>query len=132
LALGHSNASYEEANEAFHLGATGVTHLFNAMSGLTGRNPGLIGAALNNPSCYVALIADLYHVHHANISITSKLKANHTYLVTDAFFSDGMGCNHFDYYGKNYYAKEGKCIDEAGNIGGSMITLSEAVKNCVE
>ena len=67
LSVGHSNTTYEVAQKCFALGATAVTHLYNAMSGLTGRDPGVIGAVLNNPECYSAIIPDLHHVHPANI-----------------------------------------------------------------
>lgn len=83
IAIGHSNASYEIATKCFDLGATAVTHLFNAMSGLTGRDPGVIGAVLNHPSCYTAIIPDLHHVHPANISISTKIKPEHMFIVTD-------------------------------------------------
>ena len=67
VSVGHSNASYEDTKAFFDAGATAVTHLYNAMSGLTGRDPGVIGAVLNNPTCYVGIIPDLHHVHPANI-----------------------------------------------------------------
>ena len=67
LSVGHSNCSYEQAMECFDNGASTVTHLYNAMSGLAGRDPGLIGAVLNRDDCYSAIIPDLHHVHNANI-----------------------------------------------------------------
>ena len=67
LSVGHSNCSYEQAMQCFDNGATAVTHLYNAMSGMTGRDPGLIGAVLNREDCFSAIIPDLHHVHHANI-----------------------------------------------------------------
>jgi N-acetylglucosamine-6-phosphate deacetylase len=67
LSVGHSNTTYEVAQKCFEAGATAVTHLYNAMSGLTARDPGVIGAVLNNSDCYAAIIPDLHHVHPANI-----------------------------------------------------------------
>lgn len=66
LSLGHSNCNYDKAVEALSFGTKSFTHLFNAMSGLTGRDPGMIGAALNN-ECYVGVICDLLHVAKPNI-----------------------------------------------------------------
>ena len=83
LSIGHSNATYEATMDCFKHGATAVTHLYNAMSGLSGREPGVMGAVLNNPDCYVGIIADLHHVHPANIEIAAKLKPDHLFFVTD-------------------------------------------------
>ncbi len=67
ISIGHSDDTYEDVEKILNMGATSVTHLFNAMSGLTARQPGMIGAVLNNPNVYAGIIADLYHVHKANI-----------------------------------------------------------------
>jgi N-acetylglucosamine-6-phosphate deacetylase len=102
------------------------------MSGLVGREPGLIGASLNNPDCYIGLIADLHHVHPANISMTNKLKGDHVYLVTDALSPVGTDNIEFDYNGKLFYVKDDKCVDKDGKLGGTVLTLNKAIKNCVD
>lgn len=66
LSIGHSNCSYEQALECFENGATSATHLYNAMSGIVGWEPGIIGAILNS-DIYTSVIPDLHHVHPANI-----------------------------------------------------------------
>jgi N-acetylglucosamine-6-phosphate deacetylase len=130
VALGHTNCSYAQAATAFKHGATAVTHLFNAMSGLTGRNPGLIGAALNG-SCYLGLIADLLHVDAANIELVAKYKPTLTYLVTDAVTPTGTNMREFDFAGKHLWVEDGRCIDAEGTLGGAYLTLNTALKNCV-
>lgn len=130
VSLGHSNASVEEAITAFENGASTVTHIFNAMSGLTGRNPGLIGATILTSS-YMGLIVDLLHVDKANIKMLAKIKPDHTFLVTDAVTPTGTNMTEFDFAGKHLYVKEGKCVDENGTLGGAYLTMNEAIKNCV-
>ena len=80
LSIGHSNASYNEAVQGINCGITTATHMFNTMSGLTGRNPGVIGAVLNT-DIYAGIIVDLYHVDPANVELTYKIKhAFHSFL----------------------------------------------------
>jgi N-acetylglucosamine-6-phosphate deacetylase len=108
-----------------------VTHLYNAMSGLTGRDPGVIGAVLNNPSCYVAIIPDLFHVHPANISIAAKLKPDHLFFVTDCHAPVGSDIKEFNLTGRHMYVKDGRCVDKNGNLCGSFILMNQALKNAV-
>ena len=131
ISIGHSNATYEEAEKNIKRGAQSVTHLFNAMSGLTARTPGMIGAVLNNPDVYAGIIPDLFHVHKANIQIATKIKPNHIYIVTDAHAPNGTELGEFDLTGRHFYAKDGRCVDKDGNIVGSLITMNQALKNCV-
>lgn len=130
VSIGHSNARYEDAQKAFDNGAITATHMFNAMSGMTGRNPGVIGAILSNP-CYAGIIADLLHVDKHNINLVSKLKPMHTYLVTDAVTPTGTDMTEFDFAGKHLYVRDGKCVDDAGTLGGAYLTMDESVRNCV-
>jgi N-acetylglucosamine-6-phosphate deacetylase len=130
LSLGHSNASYNQAEQGIQNGITTVTHMFNAMSGLTGRNPGVIGAVLNN-EVYVGLIADLLHVDGANIKLLHKIKAGKIFLVTDAVTPTCTDMKEFEFAGKHLYVKEGKCQDELGVLGGTCLTMNKAVENCV-
>lgn len=131
VSLGHSNASFEEAQQAFDYGAKTVTHMFNAMSGMTGRNPGLIAAVLAN-SCYLGLIVDLLHVDKANIKLMTMLKPASIYLVTDAVTPTGTTMTEFDFAGKHLYVRDGKCVDDAGTLGGAYLTMNEAIRNCVK
>lgn len=131
VSIGHSNASYEVAENAFKHGAKTVTHMFNAMSGMTGRNPGLIGAVLANP-VYLGLIVDMLHVDKANVRLMTSLKPTSVYLVTDAVTPTGTDMTEFDFAGKHLYVRDGKCIDDAGTLGGAYLTMNEAIENCVE
>jgi len=131
VSIGHSNASYDIAEAAFNHGAKTVTHMFNAMSGMTGRNPGVIGAVLANP-VYLGLIVDMLHVDKANVQLMAKLKPTSIYLVTDAVTPTGTDMTEFDFAGKHLYVRDGKCIDDAGTLGGAYLTMNEAIQNCVE
>jgi N-acetylglucosamine-6-phosphate deacetylase len=131
VAVGHSNASYEQAELAFKHGAQTATHMFNAMSGLTGRNPGVIGAVLANAP-YLGLIVDLLHVDKANVNLLAKLRSNSVYLVTDAVTPTGTELSEFKFAGKQLYVKDGRCVDDSGTLGGAYLTLNTAVANCVK
>ena len=131
LSLGHTNASYEIARNAINSGyVKSATHLFNAMSGLTGRAPGVVGAVLNS-TCYAGIIADLHHVSAANIELVHKIKPQQMYLVTDAVTPAGTSLKEFDLAGKHLWVKGGRCIDENGVLGGAQLTMNKAVENCV-
>jgi len=130
VALGHSNASYQQAVAAFQHGALSVTHMFNAMSGMTGRNPGLIAATLAHTS-YLGVIADLLHVDPANLQLLAKLKPDTTYLVTDAVTPSGTSLTEFNFAGKHLWVRDGLCVDENGTLGGAYLTMNVAVQNCV-
>lgn len=128
LAIGHSNATYEGTVNGINSGIVTATHTFNAMSGFNGRNPGVIGAVLNK-NIYAGVIADLLHVHSANIELLNKTKPNKIYLVTDSVTATGTNMVEFSLGGKILYVKDGKCVDKDGVLGGAFLTMNEAVKN---
>ena len=130
LSIGHSNASYAQACSAIDLGVTTATHVFNAMSGLTARTPGVIGAILNS-DIYTGVIADLVHVDAANIELLHKIKREHVYLVTDAVTPTATNMLQFEFANKSLYVHEGKCVDANGVLGGAALTMNQAVLNCV-
>lgn len=130
VSVGHTNATYAQAETAFNHGAATVTHMFNAMSGMTGRNPGVIAAVLANAP-YLGLIVDLLHVDKANVRLLAQLKPTTTYLVTDAVTPTGTEMTEFDFAGKHLYVREGRCVDDAGTLGGAYLTMNEAVEKCV-
>ena len=132
LSVGHSNCTYEQAMKCFDDGARSVTHLYNAMSGLTGRDPGVIGAVLNREDCYSAIIPDLHHVHQANVSIAAKLKPDHMFLVTDCHAPAGTDIKEFDLTGRHMYVKNGMCCDIEGRLSGSNILMDDGLRNCVQ
>lgn len=131
LSVGHCNADYATAENSIKLGVSTSTHMFNAMSGMTGRNPGLIGAILNN-DIFTGVIVDMLHVDGANIRLLEKIKNGQVYLVTDAVTPTGTDMTEFEFAEKHLFVVDGKCLDKDGVLGGAYLTMNEAVKNCVE
>ena len=132
VSIGHTNATYAEARKSFEAGITFATHLFNAMTPMVGREPGVVGAIYDTPDVYAGIIADGFHVDYANIRIAHKIKGEKLVLVTDATAPAGANIDHFIFVGKKVYYRDGKCVDENGTLGGSALTMIEAVQNTVE
>lgn len=132
VSIGHTNATYQEARKGFEAGITFATHLFNAMTPMQGREPGVVGAIFDTPEVYAGIIADGFHVDYANIRIAHKIKGEKLVLVTDATAPAGTEMDYFIFVGKKVYYRDGKCIDENGTLGGSALTMIEAVQNTVE
>lgn len=132
VSLGHSDCRFTEAKQAFNNGANFATHLFNAMSQWTGRQPGLVGAVFDTPNVYAGIIADGHHVDYASIRISHRIMTGRLILVTDATAPAGAEIDDFLFVGKKVYYKDGKCVDESGTLGGSALTMMDAIKNCVE
>ncbi|EJT1339609.1 N-acetylglucosamine-6-phosphate deacetylase [Vibrio vulnificus] len=132
VSIGHTNATYAEARKGFEAGITFATHLFNAMTPMVGREPGVVGAIYDTPDVYAGIIADGFHVDYANIRIAHKIKGEKLVLVTDATAPAGASMDYFIFVGKKVYYRDGKCVDENGTLGGSALTMIEAVENTVE
>ncbi|MEZ8544232.1 N-acetylglucosamine-6-phosphate deacetylase [Vibrio splendidus] len=132
VSIGHTNATYAEARKGFESGITFATHLFNAMTPMVGREPGVVGAIYDTPEVYAGIIADGFHVDYANIRIAHKIKGEKLVLVTDATAPAGADMEYFIFVGKKVYYRDGKCVDENGTLGGSALTMIEAVQNTVE
>ncbi|ENM5815297.1 N-acetylglucosamine-6-phosphate deacetylase [Vibrio mimicus] len=132
VSIGHTNATYAEARQSFESGITFATHLFNAMTPMVGREPGVVGAIYDTPDVYAGIIADGFHVDYANIRIAHKIKGEKLVLVTDATAPAGAEMDYFIFVGKKVYYRDGKCVDENGTLGGSALTMIEAVQNTVE
>ena len=132
VAIGHTNATYKEARKGFEAGISFATHLFNAMTPMVGREPGVVGAIYDTPEVYAGIIADGFHVDYANIRIAHKIKSEKLVLVTDATAPAGADMDYFIFVGKKVYYRDGKCVDENGTLGGSALTMIEAVQNTVE
>lgn len=120
---GHSNADYETAMQAFDDGIDAVTHLYNAMSPLQHRNPGLVGAAFNHKKVMASIIADGYHVDYAAISIAHKIMGNRLFAITDAVTGTTEG-----YY---KHTLEGDRYTADNILSGSALTMYKAFKNLV-
>jgi len=131
VSLGHSNASYQQATAAIEHGASFATHLFNAMSPMTGREPGMVGAIYDH-GIYAGIIADGFHVAYENIRLSKKLMGEKLILVTDATAAAGANITQFDFVGTQVFYKAGKCFGADGTLGGSALTMIEAVENSVK
>ncbi|HGV0043065.1 TPA: N-acetylglucosamine-6-phosphate deacetylase [Enterobacter ludwigii] len=134
VSAGHSNATQKEAKAGFRAGITFATHLYNAMPYITGREPGLVGAILDEQDVYCGIIADGLHVDYTNIRNAKRLKGDKLCLVTDATAPAGAGANieQFIFAGKTIYYRNGLCVDENGTLSGSSLTMIEGVRNLVE
>lgn len=130
--LGHTDCDYQTACAAFSAGAKGVTHLFNAMSQLGGRTPGLVGAALDNRASWCGIIADGHHVHWSNIRLAWRVLGRRLVLVTDAMPPVGGNVSSFMLHGQTIRVSEGRCMTEDGRLAGSALDMASAVRNCVE
>lgn len=129
---GHSAASYDQAREAFDAGMRGVTHLFNAMAPFAHREPGLVGAALEDRSCYTGIIADGHHVHPAVLAIAAAAKSpGRMFLVTDAMATVGSSRLTFDWNGQEVTAANGCCRLPDGALAGSCLDMLGAVRNAM-
>lgn len=130
---GHSNASYEEALAALDEGLCGFTHVFNAMSAIQARDPGLLGAALEDQRSYCGLIADGHHVHPSNIRLLLRSKPQgKVVLVSDAMATVGGQKNTFELYGETLSTEGTKLINGEGNLAGSAISQMDAVRYLCE
>ncbi|PKG86277.1 N-acetylglucosamine-6-phosphate deacetylase [Colwellia sp. 75C3] len=130
VCLGHTNADYQTAQQAIDAGASGFTHLFNAMSPLQGREPGVVGAALlnNNTSC--GLIVDGFHVDYASCKLAIQAKPQgKIFLVTDAMPPVGTDQTQFALYDRTVYVDNGKLTSTTGELAGSSLDMASAVKN---
>lgn len=126
---GHTDASYEQVATALAEGLHGFTHLFNAMSPLTGRAPGTVGAALDHRDSFVGIIADGHHVHPASIRIAQRAKQRgRLVLVSDAMATVGSEDSGFEIYGERIEVRDGKLVNAEGALAGSAIGLNDAVR----
>jgi N-acetylglucosamine-6-phosphate deacetylase len=130
VSLGHSMATYDEARAAVAEGATGFTHLFNAMRGLESREPGPIAAALESADCSYGLIVDGFHVAAAMLRLALRGLGN-PMLVTDAMPPVGGGCSSFRLYDEDTRVTDGRCVRSDGALAGAFLDMASAVRNCV-
>ncbi|MGH8189395.1 MAG: amidohydrolase family protein, partial [Steroidobacteraceae bacterium] len=114
-------------------GLTGFTHLFNAMSQLTGREPGAVGAALEDANSWCGIIVDGHHVHPAVLRVAVRSKRRDRFmLVTDAMPSVGAPNKSFNLQGRPISVADNMCVDEDGRLAGSDIDMATAVRNAPE
>lgn len=131
VALGHSDAPAEQALAYLDAGATGVTHLFNAMSPLLSRAPGLVGAALASDA-WCSVIADGHHVDPLSLRLACQARAlpDRMIAISDAMPTVG-GPEAFDLYGQTIRLSEGRLINAEGALAGAHLTMVEAVRNLI-
>ncbi len=133
VSLGHSEASVAEVTKALVSGARAFTHVFNAMSQLNGREPGMVGAALSDLNSFCGLIADGYHVHDAALKVAFAAKPHRRImLVTDAMPTAAGGPDSFELQGRKIHLKNGMLQLDDNTLAGSNLTMDEAVRYCVE
>jgi N-acetylglucosamine-6-phosphate deacetylase len=128
VAAGHTDGSYDEISAALAAGMSGFTHLFNAMSPLTSREPGAVGAALD-ARAWCGLIVDGRHVHPATLRIAARANPDRLMLVTDAMPSVGQADKSFMLQGHYVQVIDGVCINDDGTLAGSDLDMAAAVRN---
>ena len=130
VSAGHSGASFEDAYETFDRRAAGVTHLFNAMSPLHHREPGIPGAAFAHPRVVCGLICDGLHVHPEMVALAFRmLGPDRIYLPTDATAATGMGPGEYPLATRRVYLDANMARLGSGALAGSLLTASEAFQN---
>ena len=129
ISMGHTDAKFEEAMSAARDGVNHATHLFNAMSALAHRNPGVVGAALASTNVSVEVIADTFHINPGLYSIIAKVKGDKMVLITDCTRAGGMPDGEYDLGGQPIFLKGIECRLADGTIAGSVLKLNDAVKN---
>ena len=129
LSIGHTNATYDQAKEAFSLGCSHVTHLFNAMTPLNHRKPGVVGAALTS-DVFTELIADTIHVNKQLFQFVLDNKGKEKMvLITDSMRAGCMKDGQYDLGGQSVFVKDGAARLESGHLAGSVLTLNKAIYN---
>jgi len=133
ISLGHSEASAQTVMQAVDDGATGVTHLFNAMPPMSAREPGIIGAALAEPRLTAGLIVDGIHVDPVSVRAAFAAKgSDRIALVTDAMPTIGASLDHFALMGRTVTLANGRLTTEAGTLAGAHLDMASAVRNAVK
>ncbi|SDG47425.1 N-acetylglucosamine-6-phosphate deacetylase [Chitinophaga filiformis] len=124
VSAGHSNADYATACKSFDNGITTTTHLFNAMSPLQSRAPGMVGAIYDHPSVHGSIVVDGIHVDFNAVRISKKVMGERLFLITDAVVASNEG----DYI---YVEEPDRYVNAQGVLSGSKLTMHKAVKNCI-
>lgn len=132
VSLGHTDGGYSDARQALDAGATGFTHLFNAMSPITSREPGVVGAAFDDHRAWSSLIVDGLHVDPVVLNMAVRLRPeDRLILITDAMSNTGTDLDHFYLQGRRITVADGACRDEHGILAGAALSMGQAVQNTV-
>jgi N-acetylglucosamine-6-phosphate deacetylase len=130
---GHSDATFEQVEVAKDDGLSGFTHIFNAMSQMGSRAPGVVGSALRGPNTFAGLIADGVHVHAANMELVAELLGkDHTILVTDAMPTVGSDADYFELGDQVIVVRGDTCYTDTGILAGSNLNMAQAVVNMAD
>lgn len=132
LSIGHTASGYDEAMAAFDAGVTETTHLFNAMTGIHHRNPGVAGASLTRRDVYCELIADTFHIHKGLFQLVADAKKDKLVLITDSMRAAGLPDGRYDLGGQTVTVQGIHCLLEDGTIAGSVLRLNQGVRNLYE
>lgn len=133
VSAGHTAASYELIQEARRHGLRGFTHLFNAMPPLIGREPGPVGAALDDFEAWLSLIVDFHHVSAASLRVAVHAKggSHRIILITDAMPSVGTSLETFKIQDRNVFRRNGRLTTADGTLAGSDLDMATAVRNTI-
>ena len=130
---GHSDASYDELDDAIKNGLDGFTHLFNAMSQISAREPGVVGSALHFENTFASIIVDLHHVHPSLIQLAYQLKpTGKLFFISDSMATINHGKPSFELYDEVVNESDGRLVNSEGKLAGSSITQIDAVKNAYQ
>ncbi|MBQ7300779.1 MAG: N-acetylglucosamine-6-phosphate deacetylase [Clostridia bacterium] len=133
VSLGHSDATFDQALDAISWGVNAFTHTFNAMRPIHHREPGPVVAGLTTEGAYCEVIADGFHLNPAIVKLAYLAKRpSHLTLITDSMSATRCADGEYAIAGEKVYVVDGKAINEEGNISGSTITLSQAVRNLMQ
>jgi N-acetylglucosamine-6-phosphate deacetylase len=124
VSAGHSNATYAQARHAFEMGVPAATHLFNAMSPLQSREPGMVGAIYDDGNVMSSIICDGVHVDFASVRISKKIMGERLFFITDAVTSIDEGYYRHVFQGDRYTLPD-------GTLSGSCMTMLSTFKNAV-
>jgi N-acetylglucosamine-6-phosphate deacetylase len=136
ISVGHSAAMYEQVQTLWqlvqeHQGTFGFTHLYNAMGGLSGREPGVVGAALSNLASFAELIFDTHHVHAGSFLTALNAKPEHLFFITDCIRAGGLAESETELGGQRVTVKDGKATLSDGTLAGSVLTLDKTLQNAL-
>jgi N-acetylglucosamine-6-phosphate deacetylase len=133
VSIGHSDATFDQAQTSFGWGIRFATHLYNAMSAFESRKPGVVGAALLNDKVSCGIIADGHHVHPAGLMVAERTKPpGKLFLVTDAMPPVGGSLDRFRIDDLEIFVRGGACVTSDGTLAGSALDLATAVRNCMQ
>jgi N-acetylglucosamine-6-phosphate deacetylase len=131
VSIGHSDATADEVRALLHAGASSFTHLFNAMSPMLNRAPGVTGACINS-TAYAGIICDGIHVadEMVGLAIRARPQAGRMFLVSDAMSTVG-GSDHFTLYGQELWVRDGRLVNAEGSLAGAHVTMAQGLQRLI-